>query len=163
MFINQTNAENTQKELYWCQEEKQTTKEKYHVKCYTKVQYEKFIRALKFNGEIEISESVIDYLIKNTHLLPLVYANAREELLIKNQNLEKENQELEIDKKMLKVLYQEVKDTASFYMSKCERFEKVIEILKKYLYLVMDDSGLIINADSYLLKEESDLLKEFLG
>jgi len=44
-----------------------------------KVQYEKFIRALKFNGEIEISESVIDYLIKNTHLLPLVYANARED------------------------------------------------------------------------------------
>lgn len=43
------------------------------------VQYEKFIRALKFNGEIEISESVIDYLIQNTHLLPLVYANARED------------------------------------------------------------------------------------
>ena len=46
------------------------------------------------------------------------------------EQLEKENQELETDKKMLNALYQEVKDTASFYMSKCEKFEKVIEIIK---------------------------------
>ena len=43
-----------------------------------------------------------------------------------------------------------------------EKLKKAIEILKKYLYLIMDDSGFIINADSYLPKEEFDLLKEVL-
>ena len=44
-----------------------------------------------------------------------------------------------------------------------EKLKKAIDILKKYLYVVMDNSGHIINADGYLLKQEYDLLKEVLG
>lgn len=93
------------------------------------------------------------------------------EALDRLELLEKENQELETDKKMLNALYQEVKDTASFYMSKCEKFEKVIAWLKNTFEITLDSKVRIsdgtdcIQAFPIDLKTNEviyDLLKEVL-
>lgn len=47
-------------------------------------------------------------------------------------DLIKENQELKLDNKILKGMYEDVRTTANFYMSKCEKLKKAIEIILKY-------------------------------
>ena len=88
--------------------------------------------------------------------------------------LKKENQELKLEKKILNGMYRDVRDTASFYMSKCEKLEKTIDILKNKLHIEFDDKYNEINFEvfgsteiDYVYfslddKQEYELLKEML-
>ena len=76
-------------------------------------------------------------------------------------DLTRENEKLKEEKLYYQNKYLELNN--SYQMCEDLKRKKAIEILKKYLYVVMDDSGHIINADGYLLKQEYDLLKEVLG
>lgn len=99
------------------------------------------------------------------------YINASEKI----KQLEKENQELELEKKILNGMYRDVRDTAIFYMSKCEKFEKAIDILKNKLTIEFDDKYNEIDFEVFGSteidhvyfslddKQQYNLLKEMLG
>lgn len=119
-------------------------------------------------------------------------ALGREILLEENKKLKKAIDDLKLENSNLKHsidekneiigdLEEEVKDTASFYMSKCEKFEKVIEIIKsknvdifflrnnsefdleKYNYEIKNNNMQYCYKDCLpLTQEKNDLLKEVL-
>ena len=74
---------------------------------------------------------------------------------------------MELEKKILNGMYRDVRDTAIFYMSKCEKLEKTIEIIKIQIslenikcengniYIVnIGDVSVLINEEEYNLLNE---------
>lgn len=103
----------------------------------------------------------------------LLEENKKHKKIIDDLKLENSNLKHSIDEKneIICDLEEEVKNTASFYMSKCEKFEKVIEFLKEQFKITLDSKLRIsdgvdcIQAFPLLMKSNEviyDLLKEVL-
>ena len=76
------------------------------------------------------------------------------ELCVKVCKLENEVQELKLEKKILNIMYKDVRDTASFYMSKCEKLEKALDKACERLWDCPVSQELIDDLDCENCKDE---------
>ena len=143
--------------------------ELYHKEIYEDEDFEgnwTYDETCEYDGLVcEVYKQEIDTIKQCLERLKVVESNSnkviKDSVALMNRNIELQ-QLLEIERqayKNLKELYDI--DTKSL-LQQNEKLKKAIEILKKYLYLIMDDSGFIINADGYLTQQEYELLKEVL-